>query len=117
MPTINIGIDLGAIEMKPITLAGPIDTANTFTNPINAEAIPAPIIPKINGNLNFKFTPKIAGSVIPNIAEILADEARPFCFLSPVTKKIARHAAPCATFAIERSEEHTSELQSRGQHV
>lgn len=97
----NEGIERGAMEIKPMTLAGPIATANTWNKPIKNEAIPAAIIPQINGNFSFKFTPNIAGSVIPNIAETPAVVARLFCFLFFVSSIIAKAAAPYATFAIE----------------
>ena len=58
-----------------------------------------PIIPQINGFINRKFTPKIAGSVMPIKAERDAGRAMERIFLFLVLKATANAAAPCATFA------------------
>ena len=94
-------MQLGAIEINPITLAGPIATDRTWKIPSETLAIPDAIMAQTNGNFNFKLIPKIAGSVIPSNAEILADEAKLFCFSFFDKTKIANAAAPWAIFAID----------------
>ena len=88
------------IEIKPITPAGPIDTARTRKIPMKTLAIPEAIIAQIKGYFSFKFTPKIAGSVMPNSAEILAEDAKLFSFSFLLFTKTASVAAPCAILAI-----------------
>src|SRR5690625_6415126 len=71
----------GIIDRIPGTPPTPIELAFTPCNVINAPAIDEPIIAAINGYLNRKFTPNIAGSVIPNQADKSEVPANPF-FLS-----------------------------------
>ena len=99
--SMNAGIDFEAIEMNPMTDAGPIATDRTWNSPKKAEAIPEAIAAKTNGNFILRLTPKIAGSVIPSNAETPAEEVRAFCFWLLVAKKIAKVAAPCPMLAIE----------------
>ena len=67
------------------------------------EANPPPIAPAINERKNGlrkrKFTPKIAGSVIPRKAERAAGKASVFSFGFLVLTPTATVAAPCAVIA------------------
>ena len=94
-------IDFVLTDKNPKNPADPRATAPTLKIPAINEAMHEPTKAQKNGNLNFKLTPKIAGSVIPNNAETPADEAKPFVFLSFVKVIKAKVAAPCATLAIE----------------
>ena len=85
--------------MNPITPAGPNDDDSTWNNPITKPAIPAEPRAIKNGNLYFKLTPNMAGSVIPSMAEAPADDDSARNFSSFLAKKnTANAAAPWATF-------------------
>ena len=59
------------------------------------------MIAPINGYLNLRFTPNIAGSVIPKSADTPAADATPFNFLLFFIMINAANAAPpCATLDI-----------------
>ena len=90
----------GFIEIIPGRPAAPRAMAFTLNNEINADPAAEPAIAPINGYLSFKFTPNIAGSVIPNNAEIPAADATPLILLSFVFSSTAMVAAPWATFDI-----------------
>ena len=53
-----------------------------------------PIQPAIKGLKYLRFTPNIAGSVIPKKADKEAGKLRPLSFLSEVLTPTARQAAP-----------------------
>jgi hypothetical protein len=77
---------LAGIAIKPIKPAGPSDDDITWNNPITKAAIPDEPNAIKNGNLYFKLTPNIAGSVIPSIAEAPADEDNARTFSFPLLK-------------------------------
>ena len=60
-----------------------------------------PTIPKMNGFMSRKFTPKIAGSVIPNAADKDEGIATAFVLAFLVLRPTARQAPNCAKFAAE----------------
>ena len=62
-----------------------------------------PIHPAIKGLKYLKFTPNMAGSVIPKNAESEDGKLNPLSFLSEVFTPTARHAAPCAILHAEAS--------------
>src|SRR5690625_372130 len=82
----------GIIDRIPGTPPTPIELAFTPCNVINAPAIDEPIIAAINGYLNRKFTPNIAGSVIPNQADKPEVPANPFVLSFLVANIIANAA-------------------------
>ena len=84
------------IPKIPVT---PVPFAPRCTREAYRAPHPPPMHPAMNGLKNLKFTPKIAGSVIPMNA--LSDEgsASDLIFLSLDLSATARAAAPCATFA------------------
>ena len=91
----------GTIETKPTNPAAPrawlwISSRATAAPP--REATP---IPMKNGQRRRRLTPKMAGSVIPTIAETPPAPARPFILESLVRRKTARVTAPWATLAME----------------
>ncbi len=81
------------MAIKPITPAGPNEDDNTWNKPITKPAIPAEPSAMKNGNLYFKLTPNIAGSVIPSIAEAPADDDNARSFSSFFAKKNTANAA------------------------
>ncbi len=98
IPIPNATHPLGTIENMPGTPPTPIEVASTFCIVINAAAIDEPIIAAINGYLKRKFTPNIAGSVIPSHAEIPDVPDKPRSFSSFVASIIANAADPWAIF-------------------
>ena len=58
------------------------------------------MIAPINGYLNLRFTPNIAGSVIPKSADTPAADATPFNFCYFYNDKCRHAAPPCATLDI-----------------
>ena len=66
----------------------------TWNKPNIALLIPEAMAPQINGYFIFKLTPKIAGSVIPSIAENADEPANDFCFLFFEVNHTAAVAAP-----------------------
>ena len=98
IPMTNAVHPLGTIENIPGTPPTPIEVASTFWYVINAAAIAEPIMAAINGYLNRKLTPNIAGSVIPSHAEIPDVPERPRSFSSFVASIIANAADPWAIF-------------------
>ena len=58
------------------------------------------MIEPINGYLNLRFTPNIAGSVIPNSADTPAADATPLIFVILIMINAANAAPPCATLDI-----------------
>ena len=73
------------------------ETFNTLANVQYAAPTAEPIIAAQNGYFNFKLTPNIAGSVIPNIADIPDVSATLFNFSFLVTNIDPNAAAPWAT--------------------
>ena len=63
-------IDFVLTDKNPKNPADPRATAPTLKIPAINEAMHEPTKAQKNGNLNYKLTPKIAGSVIPSNAEI-----------------------------------------------
>ena len=81
------------IPVTPVPFA-PRCTMDAYRAPL-----PPPIHPAMNGLKNLRFTPKIAGSVIPMKALKEDGSASDLIFLSFDFSATARAAAPCAIFA------------------
>ena len=80
----------------PVT---PVPFAPRWTRDAYRAPHPPPIQPAIKGLKNLRFTPKIAGSVIPINALREDGRASDLIFLSLDLSATARAAAPWATFA------------------
>ena len=76
--TRNIGMSEALIETKPRSPAAPSAIAFTLKMLTKAPPTAAEPIPMKNGQRSRRFTPKIAGSVMPINAEAADAPARPF---------------------------------------
>ena len=100
-PIPNVDQWLAGIDKNPGRPAAPNADANTLFNPIHALPTALPTIAPQNGYLSLKLTPNIAGSVIPNNAEIPDADEIDFIFVFLENTNTARTAAPCATLDID----------------
>ena len=82
------------IDKNPKNPAEPREAAPNLHSPATNDATHEPTKAQKNGNLNFRVTPKMAGSVIPSSAETPADEVKLFILLSLVNRQMAKVAAP-----------------------
>ena len=82
----------------PVT---PYAVAPIFVIAPNSAPNAPPIIPQINGFMKRKLTPKIAGSVIPNAADMEEGMATVLSFAFLHLRPTARQAPNCAKFAAD----------------
>src|SRR5690625_6177749 len=94
IPMPNANQPPGMIDKMPGTPPTPIELALTCCIVMNAPASEDPITAAINGYLNRKLTPNIAGSVTPSQADTPDDPDSPLVRSLFVANIIAKAAAP-----------------------
>lgn len=95
--------DLASIDSAPSHDPFPIPAAAVPVITIHSAPSDEPMIAAKNGNMYFRLTPYIAGSVTPSQAEVVAGYATCFTFSS--LRFIIPYisvAAPCAVFEIAK---------------